>query len=413
MLRTVKIRLYPTTIQQDYINQLLGCYRLVYNKCLDKKKTSYINDKSNLTLTHLGHYFHNELTKDVDYQFLTEHNTKVLKQSILTMLESYKNFFVNGSGFPKFKSKHDNKQSCRFPEEAISSNNDYSSGKLTLTKSLKNVKFRCSDEYKVYLNKYKSGIKSATLTKTKSGNYFLSVLIDGELEKQSKPINDTIGIDLGIKDFIVCSDGKTFDNIKIKRNNEKKLVKLNRQLSKKTNGSKNKNKCRKKLAKYHEHLNNIKENYLHQVSNQLINENQVISMENLSVKSMMSNHKLSRSIQELSLNRFKNIMLYKANWYGRYVVEVDRWFPSSKLCNVCGYKNTELTLSDREWICPDCKTNHNRDLNAAINIKKEGLKIIGELYSPLKIKIGSRSTEFTLVDNHIDWLKQEEKLDKV
>ena len=320
------------------------------------------------------------------------------------MLESYKNFFVNGSGFPKFKSKHDNKQSCRFPEEAISSNNDYSSGKLTLTKSLKNVKFRCSDEYKVYLNKYKSGIKSATLTKTKSGNYFLSVLIDGELEKQSKPINDTIGIDLGIKDFIVCSDGKTFDNIKIKRNNEKKLVKLNRQLSKKTNGSKNKNKCRKKLAKYHEHLNNIKENYLHQVSNQLINENQVISMENLSVKSMMSNHKLSRSIQELSLNRFKNIMLYKANWYGRYVVEVDKWFPSSKLCNVCGYKNTELTLSDREWICPDCKTNHNRDLNAAINIKKEGLKII----------IGSRSTEFTLVDNHnIDWLKQEEKITQV
>jgi len=415
MLRAVKIRLYPTTIQQDYINQLLGCYRLVYNKCLDKKKTAYLNDKSNLTLTHLGHYFHNELTKDVDYQFLTEHNTKVLKQSILTMLESYKNFFVNGSGFPKFKSKHDNKQSCRFPEEAISSNNDYSTGKLTLTKSLKNVKFRCSDEYEIYLNKYKSGIKSATLTKTKSGNYFLSVLVDGELEKQvSKPINEVIGIDLGIKDFIICSDGKTFENIKIKRNNQKKLVKLNRQLSKKTNGSKNKNKCRKKLAKYHEHLNNIKENYLHQVSNQLINENQIISMENLSVKNMMSNHKLARSIQELSLNRFKNIMLYKANWYGRYVVEVDKWFPSSKLCNVCGYKNTELTLSDREWTCPDCKTNHNRDLNAAINIKNEGLKIIGEFYSPFKTKIGSRSTEFTLVDNHnIDWLKQEEKIAQV
>ena len=413
MLKAVKIRLYPSTIQQDYINQLLGCYRLVYNKCLNKKKTAYLNDKSNLGLKEMGNYFHQDLTKDADYQFLTEHNTKVLKQSIMTLMESYKRFFVNGNGFPKFKSKHDNKQSCRFPEEAISGVNDYESGKLTLTKSLKNVKFRCSDEYKAYLNKYKSSIKSATLTKTKSGNYFLSVLVDGELEKQvPKPINEVIGLDLGIKDFIICSDGKTFENIKIKRNNEKKLVKLNRQLSKKTNGSKNKNKCRIKLAKYHEYLNNIKENYLHQVSNQLINENQVISMENLSVKNMMSNHKLARSIQELSLNRFKNIMLYKANWYGRYVVEVDKWFPSSKLCNVCGYKNTELTLSDREWTCPICKTNHNRDLNAAINIKKEGLRLLSG--NENIIKIGSRSTEFTLVDNHnIDWMKQEEELDKV
>jgi len=402
MLKAVKIRLYPNKTQQSYINQLLGCYRLVYNKCLDRKKTAYMADKSNYTLTHLGHYFHQELTKDPNYSFLAEHNTKVLKQSILNMLESYKRFFVNGSGFPKFKSKHDNKQSCRFPEEAISGLNDYESGKLMLTKQLKDLHFRCSNNYKTYLNKHKTGIRSATLTKTKSGNYFLSILVDGSLDKQVQtPVNDIIGIDLGIKDFIVCSNGKTYNNIKIKRNNEKMLIKLNRQLSKKINGSNNKNKARIRLARYQEHLNNIKENYLHQVTNQLINENQVISMESLDVKNMMSNHKLARSIQELSLYRFKSMLIYKANWYDRYVVEVDKWFPSSKLCSVCGYKNVDLTLSDREWVCPECNTHHNRDFNAAQNIKKEGNKIL----------IGSRSPEFTLVDSHnIDWLKQEEKL---
>lgn len=401
MLKAVKIRLYPNKTQQSYINQLLGCYRLVYNKCLDRKKTVYMTDKSNYTLTHLGHYLHQELTKDPNYSFLTEHNTKVLKQSILNMLESYKRFFVNGSGFPKYKSKHDSKQSCRFPEEAISGLNDYESGKLMLTKQLKDLHFRCSPEYKTYLNKHKENIRSATLTKTKSGNYFLSILIDGGMDKQVQtPVNDIVGIDLGIKDFIVCSDGKTYDNIKIKRNNEKMLVKLQRQLSKKTNGSKNKNKARIRLAKYQEHLNNIKENYLHQVTNQLINENQVISMESLDVKNMMSNHKLARSIQELSLYKFKSMLIYKSDWYGRYVVEVDKWFPSSKLCSVCGYKNKELTLSDRKWTCPDCGTHHDRDFNAAQNIKKEGQRIIG-----------SRSPEFTLVDNHnIDWLKQEEEL---
>jgi len=169
MLKAVKIRLYPNKTQQSYINQLLGCYRLVYNKCLDKKKTAYTTDKTNLDLKSMGNYFHQELTKDSNYSFLTEHNTKVLKQSILNMLESYKRFFINGSGFPKFKSKHDNKQSCRFPEEAISSLNDYESGKLMLTKQLKDLHFRCSDKYKSYLNKHKTNIRSATLTRTKSG----------------------------------------------------------------------------------------------------------------------------------------------------------------------------------------------------------------------------------------------------
>jgi len=271
MLKAVKIRVYPNKEQEVYISKLLGCYRFVYNKCLDRKKTAYLTDKSNLGLRDLGNYFHQDLTKTEEFNFLTEHNTKVLKQSILNMIDSYKNFFINGSGFPKFKSKHDNKQSCRFPEEAISSKNDYQTSKLTLTSQLKDLKFRCSDRYKNYLTKHKLNIKSATLSRTKSGNYYLSILVDGDIEnKFNKPINNIIGIDLGIKNFIITSNNKCFDNINIKRNNQKRLIKLNRQLSKKVNGSNNKNKCRKRLAKYHEKLNNIKENYLHQITNLLL-----------------------------------------------------------------------------------------------------------------------------------------------
>lgn len=389
MLRAIKIRLYPNENQEIYINKLLGSYRFVYNQCLNKKVKVYTNNKTNIGLKELGNFFHQELTKNTEYHWLQEHNTKVLKQSIINLLDSYKRFFVNGNGFPKFKSKHDNKQSARFPLEAISKSNNYLSKRLTFTSNIKNIKFKCSDEYKKYLNKHKNNIRSATLSKTKSGNYFISILIDGDLMKEYKiSVNQFIGIDLGIKDFIVTSNNEKFENIKVKRNNQKKLIKLNRTLSRKQNGSKNKDKARVKLAKFYEKLNNQKENYLHQVSNQLLNENQIIVMEDLNVKGMMKNHNLAKSIQELSLYRFKEMMRYKSVWSDRDIVEIDRFYPSSKLCSNCGYKNDELTLKDREWQCPECKTNHDRDLNAAINIRNEGMKLYKE-------KIPIRNGELT------------------
>lgn len=377
MLRAIKIRLYPNKTQEEYISSLLGSYRFVYNQCLALKKEKYIEEGENYGLKELGNFFHQDLTKDENYTWLRDHNTKVLKQSVINLLDSYKRFFVNGNGFPKFKSKHDNNQSCRFPSEAISKKNDYESDKITLIKQLKNIKFKCSDKYKSYLNKHKSNIKSATLTRTKSGKYFLSILVDGDLMKpKSNPTNDFIGIDLGIKDFIVDSNGNSVDNIKIKRNNQKKLAKLHRELSRKQKGGSNRNKARIKLSKLYEKLNNQKENYLHHITNQLLDENQVIIIEDLNVKGMMKNHNLARSIQELSLYRFKEMLRYKADWYGNHIVEIDRFFPSSKLCSNCGHKNTELKLSDREWTCSGCGTKHDRDFNAAKNIKKEGKRIL-------------------------------------
>lgn len=377
MLRAIKIRLYPNRSQEEYISSLLGSYRFVYNQCLSLKKEKYTEEGLSYGLKELGNFFHKELTKNDDYRWLKEHNTKVMKQSVINLLDSYKRFFVNGAGFPKFKSKHDNNHSCRFPSEAISKRNDYESGKLTLTKKLKSVKFKCSDKYKIYLNKHKDNIKSATLTRTKSGNYFLSILIDGDLMKdRPRPANDFIGLDLGIKDFIVDSSGNSYENIKIKRSNQKKLAKLHRELSRKQKGSSNRERARVKLASFYEKLNNKKENYLHHITNQLLDENQVIVIEDLNVKGMMKCHNLARSIQELSLHRFKEMLRYKAEWGGNHIVEVDRYFPSSKLCSNCGEKNSELELKDRKWTCSGCGVEHDRDLNAAINILCEGKRIL-------------------------------------
>jgi len=406
MLRAIKIRLYPDGEQTSYLNNLFGSYRVVYNLALNYKKEIYKETKQNYRLKEIGSEFHNNWLKSEEYIWLKEHNTKVLKQSIMNMLDSYKRFFVNKTGFPKFKSKHDNKQSVRFPVEAISKRNDYLSNRITLTKQLKNIKFKTSDKYKVYLDKNKDKIKSATLTKNKSGNYYLSILIDGDLLKQiDKPKNEFIGLDLGIKTFIVDSNNNEYENIKIKRNNEKKLKRLHRNLSKKQKTSKNREKAKIKLAKFYEKLNNKKENYLHHVTNRLINENQVIIIEDLNVKGMMQNHHLAKSIQELSLYRFKEMLLYKAEWYNRDIVQIDRFFPSSKLCNNCGYKNKNLQLKDRFWTCPECGVNHDRDKNAAKNILDEGAKLYKE-------NIGRRLLDFkpaekTSVD---DSVKQEKHL---
>ena len=386
MLKALKIRLYPNKTQATQINKLLGCYRFVYNQCLEKKINSYKENKTSENLTTLGYFFHNELTKDERYSWLQEQNTKVLKQSIRDLLDAYSHFFNEHKGFPKYKLKHDNKQSCRFPLEAISKRNDYLTHKLSLA-NIHNIKFRCSDEYVNYLVKNKEGIRSATLSRTCSGQYYLSILVDGDFKKKLKATDNAVGIDLGIKDFVVTSEGEYFSNLHFKKSETNKLKRLQRQLSKKQKGSNNRNKARIKLAKLNEKIRNHKLNYLHEVSNSLLDENQVIVMEDLNVKGMVKNHKLAESISEMNFGEFRRMLEYKALWYGRDIVYVDRFYPSSKTCNHCGYINKNLKLSYRQWVCPQCENIIERDYNAALNILEEGLRIIG-----------SRTAKYTLVD---------------
>ena len=375
MLKSIKVRLYPSDNQINYINKLLGTSRFVYNQCLNYKITEYQSNKKSTSFAEIGKFL---TSLKSEYEWIKESHSKVLQQSLINLDRAYKNFFKQGNGYPKFKSKHE-KQSCRFPIDAISG---VSGNRINIIKVLKDMNYKCSKNDETYLNHHQSEIKSGTLSKTKSGDYYFSILIDRPNKTLNKAKNELIGLDLGIKDFIVTSEGQAYENLKSKRNNQDKLTRLHRDLSRKQKGSNHQKDARIRLAKTYEKLNNIKEYYLHHVTNQLLSESQTIVIEDLNVAGMLKNHRLAKSIQELSLNRFKTMLMYKAEWYGREIVQVSRWFPSSKLCNCCGYKNVELSLKDREWICPECDVIHDRDINAAINIRNEGYKIKIGLSSP-------------------------------
>lgn len=381
MLKAIKIRLYPTPEQRDYISRLHGSCRFVYNNCLAFKIERYNNDKKNTSFSELGKHL-TDLKSQENTKWLKDVHSKVLQQSLINLETAYKSFFKNGNGFPKFKSRKDNAQSCRFPIDAIGKING---NRINIIKPLRDMHFKCSKRDEKHLNSMQDNIKSATLTKNKSGNYYFSVLLEFPDKKPLEKLDTTIGLDVGIKSFIVDSNGNTYENIKIKRNNQKKLKKLYKKLSRKQKDSNNKNKSRIKLAKFCEKLNNQKEFYLHQVSNKIVMENQHIIIEDLNVKGMLKNHNLAGSIQELSLNRFKEMLQYKAQWNGREVIQVDRYFPSSKLCNCCGFKNNDLKLCDRNWKCSSCNSILNRDFNAAKNILKEGKRLIGLSSSELTL----------------------------
>ena len=374
MLKAIKIRIYPSAEQVDFINKQLGCCRFVYNNCLAFRKDSYQNEHISVSSSEAVKHI-TSLKKDNEW--LKDVHSKVLQQSVRDMNQAYDNFFKLHKGFPKFKSKHDNRQSCRFPKDAFIG---VRGNRIDLIKVLKDIHFKCSRNDERYLNRNQDKVKSITLSKEPNGKFYLSVLIDKPLRQVSQS-SSMVGLDLGIKDFAVTSDGQVIENIHFKKNEESRLKRLQRQISKKIVGSKNREKARLRFAKLNEKIRNRKLNFLHDVTNHLIDENQVIVMEDLNVKGMVRNHKLAESISEVNWGEFRRILTYKAAWHGRQLVFIDRFYPSSKRCNHCGYIYKELTLKDRQWVCPECGSLIDRDYNAALNILEEGERIIG-LSSP-------------------------------
>ena len=374
MLKAIKIRIYPDSVQKDFISKQLGCCRLIYNKLLDYKKTQYEQNKQSISLSQLGKYLTN-LKKQDEYLFLNDVYAMCLAQTMQDLLKAYDNFFKLHKGYPKFKSKKDTKQSCRFTNLIFRGKKKINGNRITLIKQLTNILFKCSRKEEIYLNHNEKYIHSVTLTKTSTEKYYLSILIDYNIIQKEK-LDTVIGLDLGIKDFIVDSNRNRYENKHFYKNQEKKLKKLQRQLSKKQKGSNNRNKLKIKLAKVHEKISNQRNTYLHQITSKIVNENQIICIEDLNVKGMMSNHKLAKSIQELSLYEFRRQLEYKCKWYGRQLIVIDRFYPSSKTCHNCGHIYKDLKLNEREWICPNCGKLIDRDYNASLNILDNGLKQI-------------------------------------
>ena len=359
--KAYKYRLYPNENQKVLLNKHFGCNRYVYNWALDLKINKYQNEDVSLT----GYDLTNKL-KDLKqiYSWLKEINSQSLQQSIFNVDKSFKNFF-NGYGFPKFKSKHD-KQTFACPQF---NKIDWNTKRLIIPKFKEGIKLKIDREFE-------GKIKTVTISKTKTGKYFASILVEEPIEKPVKPninFNNSIGIDLGIKDFIILDNGEKVNNPKYLKNELERLKCLQRRLSKKQKGSNNRKKAKLKVAKQHEKITNKRLDFLHKVSSKLISENQTICIEDLNVKNMIKNHKLAQSISDVSWSEFVRQLEYKADWYGVNILKCNQFDATSKTC-LCGVKNNDLKLSDRTWICKYCGVEHDRDILAANNIKKFAFK---------------------------------------
>lgn len=365
---TYKYRIYPTEQQKEIFAKHFGCCRFVYNYFLNKEKEYYLNNKEDIEAKRIkGHNtnFDNQkiltqMKKQEEFSWLKDVSLHSLQLSLKNLESAYSNFFKKRANFPKFKKK----------SHAQSYNID------NLTLYIKGDR--------VFIPKVRGGVKimehrplegkilNGTIFKTADGKYFILIAVEKEIKKLDENSNK-IGLDLGIKDFAVISDGSKISNPHFKKKEVKKLKKLQRALSRKKKGSRRREKCRIKLARLNASINNKKNDFLHKLSSKLINENQVICLEDLNVKGMVKNHCLAESISECSWYEFVRQLKYKGKWYGRTVVKIDRFFPSSKTCSNCGFIKESLNLSERKWTCPKCGINHDRDLNAAKNILKQGL----------------------------------------
>ena len=362
MQKGIKFRAYPSKAQKNLINQTLGCCRFIYNKGLefrrdafeDEQKVGYRQTSAMLT----------DLKKQEAFAFLKIVDSMALQQSLRDLDRSFKNFFEKRAEYPQFKSKHDNRQSYRTNNQ---SDNIRIVGKVIKLPKLGYLKIKQSMEA--------DHINNATIEKTPTGKYFVVLNVDFEPAIQINKGGE-LGIDVGIKEFYSDSNGNTVKNPKFLARSLRKLAKEQRRLSRKQKGSKNRNKQRIRVALVHEKITNQRTDFLQKLSSSLIRDNQTICVEDLNIKGMVKNRRLSRAISDVSWSKFFTMLEYKASWYGNKVIKVPTMYPSSQTCSCCGYQNPIVkNLAVRNWECPVCHTKHDRDKNAAINILHKGLSI--------------------------------------
>lgn len=360
--KSYKLRLYPTKGQQVFFNKTIGACRVIYNEMLYNLQENYKNGIKKDKF---------ELFKEIrtKYEWMKEVDTNALCSAFMDLDKAYTNFFNHKSNFPKFKKKKDKNTYRNTTPRKIK---NVIRGNFIKLSVIGLVKYRQDYDFSnLNIVKY----RNFTIERSKTNKYYCSICVEVEIPEYDHT-GEVIGIDLGIKDLVIDSNGKKYKNPKYQTKAEKKIKHLNRLYSKKMKGSHNAEKARLKLATAHEKLCYKRKDNLHKITTKLIKENDIICIENLNVKGMMKNHKLSKAIQDASFCKLVSMLKYKAQWHNRQIVEIGTFYPSSKTCHCCGHIKKDLMLNDREWTCHNCKTKHDRDINAAINIKNEGLIIL-------------------------------------
>ncbi|MBC8303196.1 MAG: IS200/IS605 family element transposase accessory protein TnpB [Pelagibacterales bacterium] len=363
MQKAFKYRIYPNQEQEKKIAQHLGCVRYIYNKALETKVKHYEQTGKSLSCFELTTgLLKEEKTK---YDWLKDPYSQCLQMSLRNLDNAFTRFFKQKKGFPKFKARHDSRQSCQFPQHVKI---DFDNNKVYLPK-IGHVKTKFSRQFE-------GKVKTTTLSRASTGKYYVSILVEvNEEPKSKKPVKteSSVGVDLGIKSYIVTSDGQEIKYPKFLRRSIERLKVLQSRASKHPKGGLRRRKAMRKVALLHEKIRNQRHDWLHKLSTKLISENQTVCLEDLNVAGMLKNHCLAQAISDCSWGTFVLFLEYKAEWHGVNILKIGRFEPSSKTCSSCGWMKKDLTLSDREWKCEECHVNHDRDINAALNIKKFAL----------------------------------------
>ena len=368
MKRAYKYKLKPTVKQQNMLLHHFGCGRFIYNWGLNKKIKAYQKDKTNLSYVDLAKQL-TLLKKTEEHKWLNEVTNETLQQSLRCMDTAFKNFFKQHNGFPKFKSKHKSKDCCKFINSVRFNFTDrkVKIPKVGWVRLCKNNAFD--------LSKIKLG--TLTVTRDKCGEYWCTILTEdgASIPPKAKVEKETaIGIDLGIKDFAILSDGTKYSNPKYYETSQRHLKRLQQRLSRKVKGSANRTKAKLRLARCSRYISNCRTDYLHKLSTSLVSAYDTICIEDLNVSGMLQNHHLAKSISSVSWNEFRRMITYKCEWHGKNLLIIGRFEPSSKTCNNCGYVYKDLKLSERKWVCPQCGSTLDRDVNAAKNIRDVALR---------------------------------------
>ncbi len=372
-------RFYPTKEQQQILARTFGCVRYVYNWALRLRIDTYKETKRSLSTNQLSKRL-TALKQQQDKTFLVSVSSVPLQQSLRHLADAFTNFFEGRAGYPTFKARHD-KQSAEYTKAAFT----WDGNVLRLAKMDDPLAIRWSRPLPEGAE-----ITTVIVSKDTAGRYFVSLRLEKDMAPKP-PINKVIGLDLGLKSMVVTSDGEAIGNPKFFARDEKKLARAQRRHAKKKKGSRNREKARRKVARIHARIADRRRNYQHQLSTRLIRENQTICVESLRVKNMVKNHCLAKSIHDVGWGEFVRQLEYKAVWYGRTLIKIDTFFPSSKRCFACGHVLETLSLDEREWTCPKCGVHHDRDKNAANNILAEGLSVAacGETVRPERAKAQS------------------------